>query len=180
MLFYKNMLKKHRNTCRQICNRLQSVYQVNQILSKKKRRFKWVNLNKKQKICLLQSVVKKMWLLLLTVRRACVSFLVMTRRQMWKQSKPFLLLRGLSPMQVNFKLSLVMMYQSFITISLLYQGLKVFLKKLLNQLPRATKTQFSVLWQPWRRSLRLWFQLWLLGGFFLVCKMSWVVSNSVI
>lgn len=33
----------------------------------------------------------------------------------------------------------------FITISLLYQGLKVFLKKLLNQLPRATKTQFSVL-----------------------------------
>lgn len=42
------MLKKHRNTCRQICNRLQSVYQVNQILSKKKRRFKWVNLNKKQ------------------------------------------------------------------------------------------------------------------------------------
>ena len=59
--------------------------------------------------------------------------------------KPFLLLRGLSPMQVNSKLSLVMMYQSFITISLLYQGLKVFLKKLLNQLPRATKTQFSVL-----------------------------------
>ena len=29
-----------------------------------------------------------------------------------------------------------------ITISLLYQGLKVFLKKLLNQLPRAIKTQF--------------------------------------
>ena len=40
------MLKKSRNTFRQICNRLQSVYQVNQILSKKKRRFKWVNLNK--------------------------------------------------------------------------------------------------------------------------------------
>ena len=53
--------------------------------------------------------------------------------------------KGLSPMQVNSKLSLVMMYQSFITISLLYQVLKVFLKKLLNQLPRATKTQFSVL-----------------------------------
>lgn len=53
--------------------------------------------------------------------------------------------KGLSPMQVNSKLSLVMMYQSFITISLLYQGLKVFLKKLLNQLPRAIKTQFSVL-----------------------------------
>ena len=32
-----------------------------------------------------------------------------------------------------------------ITISLLYQGLKVFLRKLLNQLLRATKTQFSVL-----------------------------------
>ena len=47
--------------------------------------------------------------------------------------------------QVNSKLSLLMMYQSFISISLLYQGLKVFLKKLLNQLPRATKTQFSVL-----------------------------------
>ena len=40
------MFKKFRNTCRQICNRLQLVYQVNQILSKKKRRFKWVNLNK--------------------------------------------------------------------------------------------------------------------------------------
>ena len=148
MFFSKNMLKKFRNTCRQICNRLQLVYQVNQILSKKKRRFKWVNLNKKPKICLLQSVVKKMWLLLLTVRRVCVSFLVMTRRQMWKQSKPFLLLRGLSLMQVNSKLSLVMMCQSFITISQLYQGLKVFLKRLLNQLPRATKIQFSVLWQP--------------------------------
>ena len=36
--------------------------------------------------------------------------------------------KGLSPMQVNSKLSLVMMYQSFITISLLNQGLKVFLK----------------------------------------------------
>ena len=62
-----------------------------------------------------------------------------------KTIEAFLLLRGLSPMQVNSKLSLVMMYQSFITISLLYQGLKVFLKKLLNQLPRETKTQFSVL-----------------------------------
>ena len=38
--FSKNMGKKSRNTCRQICNRLQLVYQVNQILSKKKRRFK--------------------------------------------------------------------------------------------------------------------------------------------
>ena len=45
----------------------------------------------------------------------------------------------------QFQVIIGMMYQSFITISLLYQGLKVFLKKLLNQLPRATKTQFSVL-----------------------------------